>query len=50
MRNPNAGTDNLGCGNVSNDNGSYAWFLRSAVRSASRRSQPMRYRGFRCAR
>lgn len=50
MRDPNSGTDNLGCGNVSNDNGSYAWFLRAAVRSASRADQPMRFRGFRCAR
>ncbi len=50
LRDPNSGTDNLGCGNVSNDNGSYAWFLRAAVRSASRRDQPMRFRGFRCAR
>jgi formylglycine-generating enzyme required for sulfatase activity len=50
MRDPNSGTDNLGCGNVSNDNGSYAWFLRSAVRAASRHDQPMRFRGFRCAR
>lgn len=50
LRNPGSGTDNLGCGNVSNDNGSYAWFLRAAVRSASRRDQPMRFRGFRCAR
>ena len=49
MRDPNSGVDNLGCGNVSNDNGSYAWFLRAAVRSAARRNQPMRYRGFRCA-
>lgn len=49
LRNPGSGTDNLGCGNVSNDNGSYAWFLRAAVRSASRRDQPMRFRGFRCA-
>lgn len=49
-RNPNSGTDNLGCGNVANDNGSYAWFLRAAVRSAARRNQPMRFRGFRCAR
>lgn len=49
LRDPNSGTDNLGCGNVSNDNGSYAWFLRSAVRAASRRNQPMRFRGFRCA-
>jgi formylglycine-generating enzyme required for sulfatase activity len=48
-RDPNSGTDNLGCGNVSNDDGSYAWFLRAAVRSAARRDQPMRYRGFRCA-
>ena len=48
-RDPNSGTDNLGCGNVSNDNGSYAWFLRAAVRSAARRDQPMRHRGFRCA-
>lgn len=49
VRDPNSGNDNLGCGNVSNDNGSYAWFLRAAVRSAARRNQPMRYRGFRCA-
>lgn len=49
MRDPNSGVDNLGCGNVSNDNGSYAWFLRAAVRSAARRNQPMRFRGFRCA-
>jgi formylglycine-generating enzyme required for sulfatase activity len=48
-RNPNSGNDNLGCGNVANDNGSYAWFLRAAVRSAARRNQPMRFRGFRCA-
>lgn len=48
-RNPNSGNDNLGCGNVANDNGSYAWFLRAAVRSAARRQQPMRFRGFRCA-
>lgn len=48
-RNPNSGNDNLGCGNVANDNGSYAWFLRAAVRSAARRHQPMRFRGFRCA-
>ena len=49
LRDPNSGTDNLGCGNVANDNGSYAWFLRAAVRAASRRDQPMRFRGFRCA-
>jgi formylglycine-generating enzyme required for sulfatase activity len=49
LRDPGSGTDNLGCGNVANDNGSYAWFLRAAVRSASRRDQPMRFRGFRCA-
>lgn len=49
LRDPNSGKDNLGCGNVSNDNGSYAWFLRAAVRSAARRDQPMRFRGFRCA-
>lgn len=50
LRDPNPANDNLGCGNTSNANGSYAWFLRSAVRSASRRDQPMRFRGFRCAR
>lgn len=50
LRDPGSGTDNLGCGNVSNDNGSYAWFLRAAVRSAARHDQPMRFRGFRCAR
>lgn len=48
-RDPNSGTDNLGCGNVSNDDGSYAWFLRAAVRSAAKHDQPMRFRGFRCA-
>lgn len=48
-RDPNSGTDNLGCGNVNNDDGSTAWFLRAAVRAASRRNQPMRFRGFRCA-
>jgi len=49
LRDPGSGTDNLGCGNVSNDNGSYAWFLRAAVRAAARHDQPMRFRGFRCA-
>lgn len=49
FRDPNSGRDNLGCGNVNNDDGSYAWFLRAAVRAAARPEQPMRFRGFRCA-
>jgi formylglycine-generating enzyme required for sulfatase activity len=49
-RDPTGGTDNLGCGQLNTDDGSYAWFLRAAVRAASRKDQAMRFRGFRCAR
>lgn len=43
------GTDNLACGSAARNEGSYAWYLRSAVRAASRKDQAMRFRGFRCA-
>jgi formylglycine-generating enzyme required for sulfatase activity len=40
--------DNLACGSAARNAGSYAWYLRSAVRAASRKDQAMRFRGFRC--
>lgn len=48
-RDPTSGTDLLGCGNATNAEGSYAWFLRAAVRAAATKGQAMRFRGFRCA-
>jgi formylglycine-generating enzyme required for sulfatase activity len=49
-RNPGDRRDNLGCGQFAGDNGSYAFFLRAAVRSAAEPDLRARYRGFRCAR
>jgi hypothetical protein len=46
---PGDGRDNLGCGRFAGDGGSFAYFLRASVRSASTPDQRLRYRGFRCA-
>jgi formylglycine-generating enzyme required for sulfatase activity len=48
-RDPTSGTDSLGCGNTTSNEGSYAWFLRASVRAAATKDQAMRFRGFRCA-
>jgi hypothetical protein len=49
-RDPNSGKDNLGCGNVNNDDGSTAWFLRAAVRLGLPAQPAHALPGFRCAR
>jgi formylglycine-generating enzyme required for sulfatase activity len=47
-RSAEPGQDNLACGSAARNEASYAWYLRSAVRAATRKEQAMRFRGFRC--